>query len=54
MFGFNAENIVMNVDFQFVRSEVVSVQAHLEALVVILHFDNLDMGAKYSERSNLE
>ena len=43
MFRFNAENIVVDVDLEFVWTEVVSVQAHLEPLVVVLNLDDLDL-----------
>ena len=42
MFRFNAENIVVDVDLELVGTEVVSVQAHLEPLVVVLNLDDLD------------
>ena len=43
MLGLDAEDVVVHVDLQFVRPEVVSVQTDLERFLVVLHFDDLEM-----------
>ena len=42
MLGLDAEDVVVNVDFKLIRPEVVSVQADLETLIVVLHLDDLE------------
>ena len=39
MLGFDAEGVVVDVDLQLVRTEVVGVQADLEGLVVVLDLE---------------
>ena len=51
MLGLDAEDVVVHVDLQFVRPEVVSVQTDLERFLVVLHFDDLEMVGSYKLHS---